>query len=98
MSRYLVEVTEPQTVAARRIQHSVSTLGSHFATHADWRHGDGVSTGSMVVDATDRWAALGIVPPALRPDARVVPLEPVTEGVPPYASPRRAMQLTAMAA
>lgn len=77
MPRFLVEVSEPQAVASRRIARSVNTLGSHFATHADWRHRDGVSTGSMIVEATDRRGALGIVPPALRPDARILPLEAI---------------------
>jgi hypothetical protein len=74
MPLYLVEVSEAQAVAFKKINHSVSTLGSHFATHADWRHQDGISTGTMVVDAFDRWGALGIVPPALRGNARVFPL------------------------
>jgi hypothetical protein len=73
MPRYLVEVSEPQAVAIKRINHSVSSLGSHFATHADWHHQDGVSTGTMVVEALDRWGALSIVPPALRGDAKVFP-------------------------
>jgi hypothetical protein len=81
MPRYLVEVSEPQAVASRRIARSVNTLGSHFATHADWRHRDGVSIGSMIVEAADSWGALGIVPPALRPDARILPLEAMAAGM-----------------
>jgi hypothetical protein len=85
MPRYLVKVSEPQAVASKRINHSVSTLGSHFATHADWHHQDGISTGSMVVDAVDRWGALGIVPPALRGSARVFPLG-VAAAVTPFTN------------
>ncbi len=73
MPSYLVEVSKPQAVAVKRINHSVSTLGSHFATHANWHHQDGILTGTMVVDAFDSWAALRIVPPALRGDAKVFP-------------------------
>jgi len=80
MPRYLVEVSEPQAVASRRISRSVDTLGSHFATHAAWRHRDGISTGSMIVEAADRRGALGIVPPALRPDARIFHVEAMAAG------------------
>jgi len=96
MPRYLVEVSVPQAVASRRIARSVTTLGSHFATHAEWRHRDGVSTGSMIVEAADRWAALGVVPPALRPDARVLPLEAMA--APPAFNAEAPAQPVAVAA
>lgn len=76
MPRYLIEVSQPAAIAAKRIADSVRTLGSHFATHADWRQEtDGISTGSLVVDANDRRRALGVVPPGLRSDARIFRLE-----------------------
>jgi hypothetical protein len=81
MPRYLVEVSEPKAIAAKRISRSVSTLGSHFATHADWRHQNGVSTGTLIVDVDNEWSALGVVPPAMRSDAQIFQLESVSAGV-----------------
>jgi hypothetical protein len=72
MPRYLVEVSQPATVAAKRINESVHMLGSHFATHADWRQKpDGASIGSLVVEAPDRWSALGVVPTGMRSAAQI---------------------------
>ena len=72
MSRFLVKVTQRSSATAyRRIDHSVRTLGSHFATHADWQRKNGACTGSMIVEAEDRWKALGVVPPGMRSDAHV---------------------------
>lgn len=89
MPRYLVEVSEPDAIAARRIGRSVSMLGSHFATHADWRRRNGVSTGTLIVDADNGWSALGIVPPAMRSDARIFQLDFVAAGTRPSADPVR---------
>lgn len=85
MPRYLVEVSEPDAIAAERISRSVSMLGSHFATRADWRHRNGVSTGTLIVDADNEWSALGVVPPAMRADAQIFKLESVVAGVRPSA-------------
>jgi hypothetical protein len=98
MPQYLVEVSEPQAVASKRISRSVNTLGSHFATHADWRQSDGVSTGTMVVEAENRWRALGVVPPAMRPDAQVFELEAVAARSRPPAPSANAAQSFAFAA
>ena len=77
MHRYLVEVSQPEAIAAMRIVESVRSIGSHFATHAVWTPDAGLCTGTMVVDAVDRIEALRIVPPGMRADARVVALGPV---------------------
>ena len=98
MPRYLVEVSEPQAVASKRISRSVKTLGSHFATHANWRQSDGVSTGSMVVEAANRWGALSIVPPAMRADTQIFQLAAAASGTRPYAPLAHAAQTTAIAA
>jgi hypothetical protein len=84
MHRYLVEVSQPEAIAAKRIVESVRSIGSHFATHAVWRPDAGRCTGSMVIDAVDRLEALRIVPPGMRGDARVISLETV-----PADRPRR---------
>jgi hypothetical protein len=76
MARYLIEVSQPDSIAAKRVVRSVHTFGSHFATHADWRHKDGMSTATLVVEADDRRWALGIVPPSMRSGARVFDLGP----------------------
>jgi hypothetical protein len=98
MPRFLVEVSEPQAVASRRINRSVKTLGSHFATHANWRQRDGVAIGTMVVDTADRRGALSIVPPAMRADAQIFQLAAAAIGAQPYAPPAHAEQTTAIAA
>lgn len=78
MQRFLVEVTLPEAVAADRIAAAVRSIGSHFATHADWRRRDGVCTGSMIVEAANRWGAFGVVPPGMRAQAHIYRLESVS--------------------
>lgn len=76
MPKYLIEVSQVlEALAERRIKQSVRTLGSHFATHAAWSRKDGARTGTLVVEADDRWIALGIVPPSLRSHARIFQLD-----------------------
>jgi len=75
MPRFLVEVSQPADRAGRRVRDTVRTIGSHFATHADWRQRDGRCIGSMVVDVGDWRQALAVVPPAMRADAHVYELQ-----------------------
>jgi hypothetical protein len=75
MPRFLVEVSQPADRAVRRLRGSVRALGSHFATHSDWRQRDGRCIGSMVVEVEDWHQALAVVPPAMRPDAQVYELQ-----------------------
>jgi len=75
MPRYLIQVSQPAKTAAKRIAASICASGSHFATHASWRHRDGMATGTLVVDADDRRWALGIVPPSLRSGASIFELD-----------------------
>jgi hypothetical protein len=76
MSKFLVEVRQqPEVSAHKRIRDSVRMLGSHFATHAQWSRNNGVCTGTMIVEAADRWRALGVVPPSMRSNARIFSLE-----------------------
>lgn len=91
MPRYLIEVSQSETVAAKRIDQSIRSIGSHFATRADWHHNDGVRVGTMVVEADNRRAALGIVPPAMRPDARIYQVEPLSIGSASAAPPAYAL-------
>lgn len=98
MPRYILEVSQPQAVAARRIRHAVATLGSHFATHADWRHHNGIATGTMVVEAEDRARALAIVPPPLRPHANVAQLKTEKAAATPHPLPAYPAQPNPIAA
>lgn len=75
MPKYLIEVSQPANVAAKQIATSVRTIGSHFATHACWHQRNGMATGSLIVDADDRRRALCVVPPNMRPGAKVMQLE-----------------------
>lgn len=76
MPRFLIEVPqESEGLAHKRVRESVRSMGSHFATHADWHQKDGRVIGSMIVDTADKWSALGIVPPNMRRHALVSPLE-----------------------
>jgi hypothetical protein len=98
MPRFLVHVSQPEAIAAKRISDSVRSIGSHFATHAGWQRQAGQCTGSMVIEAADSWEALGIVPPGMRADACVFHLEAVVSGGKQPAAPRSDMQPYAVAA
>ena len=80
MPKYLVQVSQPEAIAAKRISDFVHSIGSHFATHAGWQRQAGQCTGSMVIEAADSWGALGVIPPGMRADARVFHLEAVVSG------------------
>jgi hypothetical protein len=98
MPRYLVEVLQAAKVAEKRIDYSVRSIGSHFATHAVWHRRDGVCVGTMVVEAVDQRSALGIVPPGMRAAAHVVQLESIVAAVAPNAAPTQTDGLHALAA
>ncbi len=77
MARYLIEVSQPATVVAKRMEKCVRMIGSHFATHARWQQKDGLATGTLVVEADDQRWVLAVVPPYMRESARVNRLEPL---------------------
>lgn len=81
MHRYLLEVALPEAIAPERITASVRSIGSHFASHADWRLTDGLCTGSMIVETADEQDALAIVPPGMRAAAHIHRLERRTAGL-----------------
>lgn len=80
MSRFLIEVphegTRKACVRAIEIFHQT---GSHFLTHADWGCHDGVHTAWFTVDVESKDDARLIVPPSLRPVAKIVQLNAFTE-------------------
>ena len=74
MSKYLIEVSLAETVAAKRIFQSIRVFGSHFANRADWARAEGILSGTLVVDADDRRSVFNIVPPNMRSSARIFEL------------------------
>lgn len=75
MTNFLIEVAQDSDAAAyKQIDDAVHMTGSHFATHADWAHKDGICTGSMTADLRSRDEAMAIVPPNMRAHARVTEL------------------------
>jgi hypothetical protein len=78
MPKFLIEVLqEADRFADIRVTNSVRGMGSHFATHADWRRGKGMCRGSMIVETADERSALGVVPPAMRRYAHISQLKQV---------------------
>jgi len=78
MPRFLIEVSqESDRLADMRVTDSIHSMGSHFTTHADWRRGKGVCSGSMVVETADERSALGVVPPGMRRYAHVSRIDQV---------------------
>ncbi len=98
MPRYIVKVSQPEAVAAKRIADAIRTIGSHFATHADWRRKNDLRIGSLVVEANVMWDAVGVVPPNMRAQAAVFLLEPVTARVERATPSGLALQPIAVAA
>jgi hypothetical protein len=75
MTRFMIEVNHEAKVAAcNDAARMLLTTGSHFLTHADWGCLDGVHTAWIVVEAETREEARAILPPLLRPQARVIGL------------------------
>jgi len=78
-TRFLIEVTHEGTpVACARAAEVFLRTGSHLLTHADWGCMDGEHKAWMVADVDSKDAALSIVPPAFRSQARVVRLNAFT--------------------
>ena len=74
-ARFLIEVPhEPNPVPCARAVEVFLKSGSHFLTHADWGCRDGEHKAWMVVEVGSRDEARGILPPALRSQARIVQL------------------------
>ena len=66
MTRFLIEVSQAsQSLTEKRINDAIRSIGSHFATHANWSRENGRCSGTMIVEANDKWGALGVVPPGI---------------------------------
>lgn len=75
MPKFLIEFRHADDYeGCVRALDAIATLGSHLVSNAEFGCEDGVHCGWMVVEVNDRREAELIVPPALRPDARVIQL------------------------
>jgi hypothetical protein len=74
-ARFLIEVPHEDAVAAcaRAVDIFLRT-GSHFLSHADWGCKDGVHKAWIVVEVDSKDEARLIVPPAFRPQTKIVQL------------------------
>jgi hypothetical protein len=79
MTRFLIEVPhEAETVACARVVKIFLESGSHFLTHADWGCRDGEHKAWFVADVDTKEQARAILPPAYRPQAKIVQLNHFT--------------------
>jgi hypothetical protein len=79
MARFLIEVPHEAKVGecARAAETFIRT-GSHFLTRADWGCMDGDHRAWLVVEVDSREDARAIIPPAFRPQAKVIQLNTFT--------------------
>lgn len=74
-TRFLIEVPhEPTMIACARAIQTLMQTGSHFLTHADWGCKDGEHKAWIIVEVGSKDEARGILPPALRTQAKIVQL------------------------
>ena len=80
MHRYLIEIEHGADggVTCKQVVQTFLDTGSHYLTHADWGCFPGVHCGWLVVEVDSREEATMLVPPELRPEARVVELNKFT--------------------
>ena len=75
MPKFLIEVPhEEEVVACAKVVQVFLASGSHFLTHAEWGCLDGDHRAWIIVDVDNRDEARMILPPAFRPQARIVGL------------------------
>ena len=75
MAKFLIEVAhEPERVACARVVDIFFKTGSHFLTHADWGCKDGKHKTWIIAEFTSKEEAYSILPPPLRPQAKIVQL------------------------
>jgi hypothetical protein len=77
--RFLIEVPHEGTVVAcARVVDLFLKSGSHFLSRADWGCKDGDHSAWMIVDVDTKDEARRLLPPMLRPKARIVKLNSFT--------------------
>ena len=79
MPRFLIEVPhEPTAGEGARAAETFLRTGSHFLSRADWGCMDDDHKAWLIVEVDSREEARGIIPPAFRPQAKVVQLNAFT--------------------
>ncbi len=79
MARFLIEVPhEPEELACARVVEIFLRTGSHFVTHTDWGCMDGEHKAWLIVEVDSKEEARSVLPPAFRPQARIVGLNKFT--------------------
>jgi len=79
MPKFLIEVPhEEDTIACAKVVKIFLSSGSHFLTNAEWGCFDRDHRCWMIVDVNDKTEALGVVPPGMRAQARIVQLNRFT--------------------
>ncbi len=75
MAKFLIEVPhEAEEMACLRAVEVFLKSGSHFLTHADWGCMDGEHKAWIIIEADTRESAKSVLPPAYRPQARIIRL------------------------
>jgi hypothetical protein len=75
MARFLIEVAhEEEVIACAKAVRILLATGSHFFTNADFGCYDGEHKGWIIVDLDSREEARSILPPDLRPLAKITQL------------------------
>jgi hypothetical protein len=78
-AKFLIEVPHEATVVAcARVVDVFLKSGSHFLSHADWGCKDGEHKAWIVADVDSKDEARQILPPLLRPQAKIVQLNTFT--------------------
>jgi hypothetical protein len=76
MPRYLIEVEhEPTKAACGSAVQAFMETGSHFVTNADWGCSDSEHKAWFVVEIDSKEAALMLLPPLFRRQAKVIALQ-----------------------
>jgi len=79
MPSFLIEVPhEAETVACAKVVKIFLESGSHFLTHADWGCKDGDHRAWIIAEVDSKEQARAILPPAYRPQAKIVQLNKFT--------------------
>jgi hypothetical protein len=79
MARFFIESPhEAEPVACVRAVEVFLETGSHFLTNADWGCLDGEHKAWIVLEADSKEEARYVLPPAYRPEAKIVKLTKFT--------------------
>ena len=75
MARFLIEVPhDEEMLACAKVVQVFLASGSHFLTHADWGCMDGVHKAWIIAEVENKEQARTILPPAVRPQAKITRL------------------------